>query len=100
MANELTSNPLKFETAAAKTGQLQILEILWIDDAGDLVDTNTLQIVVNGVTINVHAQKTTDVGWQNPVAFRMGPFTVPLHTDEDGIDVTVIDNGALLVTLK
>jgi|TARA_R100001530_G_scaffold76552_1_gene53750 hypothetical protein len=100
MANSLTGNPLTFDTAAAHAKQIKIKEILWVNDAADIIDGDDLSIVINGATITVKVDKTTDVGYLDSVVFRMGPYNPPLPTDGTGINVTVIDRGVLVVVLQ
>jgi len=100
MANNLTGNPITFDTAATYAVSSKIKEIMWVNDSADIVDGDDLSIVINGATITVKADKTTDVGYLDSVVFRMGPYYPPLTTDADGINVSVIDRGVLVVVLQ
>lgn len=101
MANNLTSNPLFVDTAAAlwtaPGSTKRVKQIQWVDDAADIVDDSTLGLIINGVTITLQAQKTTDVGWQPTVAWEVGPFNPGIAVSD--FEVSDMDEGNLIIWL-
>jgi len=96
MANSLNSNPLLFDTkgaTSAVTKQLRIQCIQWVGDAGDVADTSTLDIRVNGVSIKINLQMAAESGYG--VYYQAGPFTHPITCSD--FYVTDMDEGNVLV---
>lgn len=95
MANLLTDNPVYIDTAASSTvTNKRIVLIQWIDDAADIIDDDDLVFVINGVTVTIKYQKTTDVGGAGVVYYEAA-FSTPIFAST--FSVTTIDHGALLV---
>ena len=97
MANVLTGNPKSIDTAAGSTlsGLVGIKELQWIDNAGDIADGDDLSFTMNGVTVAMVANIGSDVGDQDIVKYRLGPFNPPLIAKD--FVVNTIDHGVLLV---
>ena len=102
MANNLNSNPLLFDTkgatsAVGKTIRIQCIQ--WVNDDGAIVDTSTLDIRVNGISIKAYAcfaQAGTPVAETGRTVFyQAGPFTHPIVCSD--FYVTDMDEGNLLV---
>jgi len=100
MANTLTGNPKYIDTAAVGAeihipGLAGIKEIQWVDDAGDIADGDDLSITMNGVTFAMKANIGSDVGDQDIIKYKLGPFNPPLVARD--FVVGTIDHGVLLV---
>ena len=97
MGNSILGNPKVFDTAGATSvisSQFRCQLIQWIDDAEDIVDSDDLVFVVNGETITIKYQKTTDVGSAG-VAYYEAAF--PLGLAVHSFSITTIDHGTLLL---
>ena len=97
MANQTGKNPIVIDTAAGskQSGYTQIRLIQWIDDNADIADNDDLAFKMNGVTVTIKYQKTTDVGSAGVVYYQLGPFNPGIIVED--FEVTVIDKGSLLV---
>lgn len=99
MANSLYTNPIIMESAAAAwTGLKYVREVQWVDDNADIADNDELQITVNGATINIKVQKPSDVGHQDPIVWRLGPFSPGIPMTDFTVDT--IDHGDLLIFIE
>jgi len=63
----------------------------WVDDAGDVADTNSCVVVINGTTLTAVVQKPSDVGDHNVVLWQIGPFNPGIPVK--GINVSTLDKG-------
>ena len=95
MANLLTSNPMRVDTAATIiTVQTRVLLIQWIDEAADIADDDDLNITINQTAIAAKIALTAnEIG--NIAVWTIGPFNPGLMVNN--LVVTTIDNGALLI---
>lgn len=101
MANNIVSNPATIDTAAGSTmSHIRLRELLWVDDAADIVNDSDLSITINGATITCKPQRhetVASVDSANCVIFRMGPYnpgilcTLVVNTIDAGIVVVVRD---------
>ena len=100
MANQVSGVLHVIDTAAASkiSGPSFIKLIQWIDDNADMADNDDLAFKLNGVTVTIKYQKTTDVGSAGVVYYQAGPFS-GLGIYAEDFEVTVIDKGSLLVWL-
>lgn len=97
MANSIAGNPKTFDTAGATSAisspfRCQLIQ--WIDDAADIIDNDDLVFVINGTTVTIKYQKTTDVGSAG-VAYYEAAF--PLGLVVSSFSITTIDKGTLLL---
>ena len=94
MANDLTGNPLRCDTAGtiinksiAEPFSIQYMQ--WIDDpVSTLTNADTLVMTVNGVNVSVYCASVWPIVWEVS-------FAVP--TAVYSLIVTTIDGGALLI---
>ena len=95
MANLLTSNPMRVDTAATIiTVPTRVLLIQWIDEAADIADDDDLNITINQTAIAAKIALTANaIG--NIAVWTIGPFNPGLMVNN--LVVTTIDNGALLI---
>ena len=99
MANLLTTNPMRVETAAtlwSKTPKFVRL-IQWVDDNGDLVHDSTLVLTINGCALTVKIQPLVNELAFGAVAWQMGPFNPGVCIDT--FIVTTMATGHLHVWL-
>ena len=77
MSNNVTSNPLLVDTAAASTevwsGVKKVQLIQWVDDNGDIPNGGNLIIIVNGVSLEATIVRATasDLGGEGAVLWEM-----------------------------
>lgn len=96
MANALTGNPIRIESAAAiwtKNKYVQLIQ--WIDSAADITDDDDIVLAINGVVITGKIQVTNNT-MNNLVAWEMR-FDPPMRIES--FTVTTIDGGNLIVWL-
>lgn len=87
-----TSNPIVISATDTFAGTHRVRLIQWLDDAGDIDDGDIMVLEINGITLTCTVSKTTDVGWQAPVAWQIGPFNpgIPMRDIKATIDTGVI----------
>ena len=98
MANDLTSNPLRVDTAAtivAATAPIVVQAMQWVDDdeaaGGNIADGENLKFTFNGVSIGLNAPDISSVA---PIAWS-AHFPQPVRCNS--LIVAAIDGGTLLV---
>ena len=100
MANNLNSNPVYIEAAAASilTGQRQIQLIQWIATALP-TDLDALSFTLNGVTITTLVPVTDAVNEEAYpcVLYQAGPFTKPILAKD--FVVNTLATGIVMVWL-
>lgn len=97
MANSIGGNPKVFDTAGATseiTSPLRCQSIQWIDDNADIADNHDLVFVVNGQSVTIKYQKTTDVGSAGVVYYEAN---FPLGLSVGSFSITTIDAGAVVL---
>ena len=98
MAAQLKGNPIVLDTDAdSLTGRHYIKLIQWVDDNADIADNDDLVLTINGQTVTIKYQKTTDVGSAGAVYYQAGPFNPPFIADS--FVATTIDAGNVLIWL-
>jgi hypothetical protein len=98
MANLLTSNPLRVDSAATIFSTPKKVSLIqWIDDNADIADDDDLLITINDVVITAKIQLTANtIG--DVAVWTMGPFPKGLWVSN--FVVTTIDHGALLIFIE
>lgn len=97
MANSILGNPKVFDTAGAtsvisKPFRCQLIQ--WIDSAADIADNDDLVFVVNGESVTIKYQKTTDVGDAGVVYYEA---VFPLGLVISSFSITTIDGGNVIL---
>ena len=97
MANQTTGKVKIIDTAAGSghSGVVRIREIQWIDDAGDIADGDDLSITIDGATLAIKQNIGSDVGQENLIVWRLGPFNPGLKVN--GYLVNTIDHGVVVI---
>ena len=96
MTNAITGNPMVIDEAASIWTATRFVRLIqWVDDAGDVVDTSTWILTVNGVTLTVNYQMTANV---SPIViWQIGPFNPALRINS--FVVATVGEGAFHVWL-
>lgn len=99
MANNLVSNPLRIDTAAAAWAKehKSVRLIQWIDLNEDIADSDELSMVINGVAVQCELQVevTANYGTIGAVLWNIGPFSPGI--DIIDFEVVTIDGGVVYV---
>jgi len=104
MANQTTGNPMVLDTAATiwASGTKKVRLIQWINDAGDINNTNAdLIFTINTTTITLKIDKhDTDasVDENDVIAYQAGPFNPGIGITN--FVLTTLDAGVLHVWLS
>ena len=93
MANQLTGNPLVFDSAGTKSGFLMVRQIQWIDDNQDIADGDSLVLTMNGVTLTFVVQLAAAPDMDSVVVWQVGPFNPPVKIQD--FTVTTLAHGAV-----
>ena len=95
MSNNTAGNPLYYDGTSGATwkGTKYVRLFQWVDLNEDIIDGDQCTFTVNGVTLDVEVQKTTDVGWQAPVAWQIGPFNPGIAWSD--FTLSAMDSGAV-----
>ena len=97
MGNNLNGNPKWVDTAATvwSNQPTRVKEILWVDDAADIVDNDDLVLTIDGVVITTKVQvppgTLTEPG--NGLTYFCSRPDAVVNT----FTVTTIDHGALII---
>ena len=95
MANDLTGNPLRVDTAATIiTTHTEILAMQWIDNnaaGGIIADTETLVMTIDGTVLTIYC---ADISQVSPMPWSIS-FSVPYGVHKLVVDT--IDGGSLLI---
>lgn len=97
MANSIAGNPKTFDTAGATSvisSPFRCQLIQWVDDNADMADNDDLVFVINGTTVTLKYQKTTDVGSAGVVYYEAA---FPLGLSIGSFSITTIDKGLLIL---
>jgi len=80
-------------TVTTDTVNLRLLQ--WVDDAGDVADTNSCAVTINGTALTTVVQKPSDVGDHRVVLWQIGPFNPGIPVK--GIVVDTLTKGGVHV---
>ena len=97
MTNALTKNPMVVDEAATIWSAQRFVRLIqWVDDVGDVVDTSTWILTVNGATLTVTVQMGV-AGVAPIVIWQIGPFNPAMKIDS--FVVATVGEGALHIWL-
>ena len=97
MANQTDSNPKRIDTAAALSGTHFIRQIQWVDLNEDIINSDELVMLINGVTVQceVQVEVTANYGVLGPVVWNIGPFNPGIPVTD--FEVVTIESGVVYV---
>jgi len=96
MANALTGNPIRIESAAAIWTTMKYVQLIqWIDNAADLTDDDDIVLAINGVVVTGKIALAANT-INNLVVWEMA-FNPPMRVEK--FTVTTLDSGNLIVWL-
>ncbi|MHC4397762.1 MAG: hypothetical protein ACYS1A_19125 [Planctomycetota bacterium] len=95
MANQTDGTPIVLDTAATIwTGEVRNIRLIqWIDDAGDLADTNTLVMTINASLVTQYMDMGTANERNDTVAWQAGPFNPGIPVSN--LVLTTLDGGVV-----
>lgn len=97
MGNQTDSNPLRIDTAAAHSGTIFVRQIQWVDLNEDIVDSDELVMLINGVTVQceIQVETTANYGTIGAVVWNIGPFNPGIPVKD--FEVVTIESGVVYV---
>ena len=98
MGNNLVSNPLRIDTAAAAWAKTpkRVRLIQWVDLNEDIADSDELSMVINGVAVQCEVQvEATLHVTAGAVIWNIGPFNPGMSISD--FEVVTIDGGVVYI---
>ena len=92
--SDTNKTPMTIDIATSVQGLKSFRLVQWVDDNADIADGDDLNITLGGQVIAIKVQRgATPDG--NVAVWTLGPFNPGIRSN--GITVTTIDHGTLLV---
>lgn len=97
MSNQTDGTPIVLDTPATIwNGENRNVRLVqWIDDAGDVDDTNTLVMTINATVITFYMDMGTAAERNDAVAWQAGPFSPGIPVNN--LVLTTLDGGVVHV---